>query len=482
MKRLLVTLLLFSHYAFHIPHSFGEQSSPNVLFIAIDDMNDWTTLFDESNPIRTPNLERLAERGTFFSKAYCNSPACNPSRSSVLSGVRPATSGVYANQSDWRKALNNVDIIPSHFKNNGYRTYASGKIFHHHGPQFHRYEAFDEHIVFPSSRPDMPMPTSGNLNGIKSWTAGDGSKGPISPNFDWGVYPPNPNNHIDNRTIAWATDKIESHSGDKPFFIATGIYRPHMPFYAPQEWYDAYPMGKLEMPEYKEDDLEDIPSAGRAMLHPPSRRFMSTFEKEKLRDAFIFDKAVRGYQAASSFADYQVGRLLDALDASGQADNTVIVLWSDHGFHVGEKNHWEKFVLYEKATRIPFIIVAPGYRSGQHCERPVSLIDLYPTLVDLCALPQPKHLEGQSLAPLLEKPKRKWDPVVMTYGEGNHAVRDDRYRYIRYQNGEEELYDTENDPSEWTNIAHRKGTRKIMDRMAKWMPETYAPEIGPAKK
>lgn len=481
MKRLILVLLVhLSPFIHH--HSFGAQDAPNVLFIAIDDLNDWTTLFDESNPIRTPNLQRLAERGTFFRKAYCNSPACNPSRSSVLSGVRPATSGVYANRSDWRKALAGVDILPAHFRSNGYRAYASGKIFHHHGPQFHQYEAFDEFSVFPSSRPDTPMPAVGNLNRIKSWTAGDGSKVPVSRNFDWGVYPPNADDHIDNRTVDWAIDRIESHGSGQPFFIATGIYRPHMPFYAPQEWYDAYPMGSLEMPQIRADDLEDIPQAGRAMLHPPGRKFMSTFEAEKLRDAFIFEKAVRGYQAAASFADYQVGRLLDALDQSGQADDTIIVLWSDHGFHVGEKNHWEKFVLYEKATRIPFIIAAPGYQAGQVSERPVSLIDLYPTLVELCGLPAPAHLEGQSLAPLLEKPKRKWDPVLMTYGEGNHAVRDDRYRYIRYREGEEELYDTENDPNEWTNIAHRKGTRKIMNRLAKWIPESHAPEIGPAQK
>ncbi len=486
MKPLLAALILLFSAFILLPSpapasqpSAVSSSNPNVLFIAIDDMNDWTTLFDKSNPIQTPNLERLAQRGTFFSKAYCNSPACNPSRASVLSGTRPSSNGVYANRSDWKKALPDTVILPQHFRNHGYLAYASGKIFHHHGTQFHKYEAFDEFVEFPSRQPDMPMPRDGNLNGIRSWTAPDGSKGPVSRNFDWGVYPKNPDNHIDNRTVNWAIQKIAS-SSKEPFFVATGIYRPHMPFYAPQEWYDRYPMGQLRMPERNDEDLEDLPDAARAMLHPPSRKFMSTFEQEKLRDAFIFEKAVRGYQAAASFADYQVGRLLDALDQSGKADNTIIALWSDHGFHLGEKEHWEKFVLYEKATRIPFIIVAPGHKAGQVCRRPVSLIDLYPTLTELCKLPGPTHLEGESLVPLLRKPKSKRDPVLITYGKGNHAVRSERYRYIRYANGEEELYDLENDPNEWSNIAYLKGTKGVMKQHAKWLPLENANEIGPA--
>jgi arylsulfatase A-like enzyme len=456
----------------------GTSRSPNVLFIAIDDMNDWTTLFDKANPIKTPNLERLAERGTFFARGYCNSPACNPSRASVLSGVRPSTSGVYNNSSNWNKAMPEVTILPQHFKNQGYQTYASGKIFHHHGTAFFRYEAFDEYLEFPTKQPDRPMPMDGNLNGIQQWTRPDGRKGKISLNFDWGVYPPDETFHIDNRTVDWAIDKIEN--TEAPFFIATGIFRPHMPFYAPQDWYDRYSMKDLVMPDLKEDDLADLPAAAKQML--TSRSFISTFRAEKARDAKIFDKAVRGYQAASSFADHNVGRLLDALDSSGKADTTVIVLWSDHGFHVGEKEHWEKFVLYEKATHIPYIIVAPGFNKGQVSYRPVTLVDLYPTLVELCGLPAPDHLEGESLVPLLKNPKAKKDPAIITYGQDNHAIRDDRYRYIRYADGGEELYDTENDPHEWNNLAQRTGSRKIMNELAKWLPDQNATPIESAKR
>ena len=199
------------------------------------------------------------------------------------------------------------------------------------------------------------------------------------------------------------------------------------------------------MPDLKEDDLDDLPAVAKQML--TSRSFISTFRAEESRDPKIFNKAVRGYQAASSFADYNVGRLIDALDASGKADNTIIVLWSDHGFHVGEKEHWEKFVLYEKATHIPYIVVAPGFKKSQVSYSPVTLIDLYPTLVELCGLPTPDHLKGESLVPLLQNPKVKKDPAIITYGQDNHAIRNDRYRYIRYADGEEELYDTENDPN-----------------------------------
>ena len=457
----------------------AKSPRPNVLFIAIDDMNDWTTLFDQSNPIKTPNLERLAKRGTFFARGYCNSPACNPSRASVLSGTRPSSNGAYGNRSDWKRALKGKTILPQHFKDHGYRTYASGKIFHHHGAAFYQYGAFDEFVKFPAGQPDRPMPKK-NLNGITQWTLPKGGKNKVSPNFDWGIYPENPAFHIDNRNVDWAIEKIEKDEG--PFFIATGIFRPHMPFYAPQKWFDQYPMQTLVMPKTKEDDLDDLPQEAEAMLHPPKRAFMSTFAAEKARDPTIFKKAVRAYQASSSFADHSLGRLIDALDKSGKADNTIIVLWSDHGYHLGEKEHWEKFVLYEKATHIPYIIVAPGFKKGQVSYKPVTLVDLYPTLTELCQLPAPDHLEGQSLTPLLKDPKAQRDPALITYGEGNHAIRNDRFRYIRYKNGDEELYDTENDPHEWNNLIDRRGARKVIKEMAKWLPERNAAEIGPAKR
>lgn len=453
---------------------------PNVLFIAIDDMNDWTTLFDPANPIRTPNLQRLAARGTFFARAYTASPACNPSRAALLTGVSTAASGVYGNQSDWRRALPDAVILPELFRRNGYQTWASGKIFHHHGTAFHAYEAFDDYLEFPVRTPDEPMPAA-NLNGVRHWTNPDQTPAPdVSPNFDWGVWPPDPADHIDNRTVGWAIDKLRVADDQTPFFLAVGIFRPHMPFFVPEPDLEAYRMDGLTLPELNKEDLWDLPDEAAAFLNQPGYRWMSTFLHESKRDSAIYQKAVRAYQASSTFADYQVGRLLDALDESGKAGSTLIVLWSDHGYHLGEKGHWEKFTLYEKATHVPLIIVAPNQRGRQVTHEPVSLLDLYPTLAELCDLPVPESVQGESLVALLRDPEApRAKPAVMTYGKGNHAVRDRRYRYIRYAGGAEELYATEADPNEWTNLADRPESRAVMNRLAQFLPETDADPIGP---
>jgi arylsulfatase A-like enzyme len=383
---------------------------------------------------------------------------------------------VYGNNTDWRKAIDWKLILPEYLKGNGYRTYASGKIFHHHGEAFQAYEAFTDYLPFPSITPDLPMPES-NLNGYQHWYSRLGEKRQISPNFDWGVWPKDPADHVDHRTVEWAIDQLSHAQG--PFFIATGIFRPHMPFFVPKEYLDQYPLDKLVLPEIRADDLNDLPAEATAFIKRPGWAWLSTMAHEKKRDPLTYEKAVQGYQASATFADHQLGRLLDALDRSGQAGKTIIILWSDHGYHLGEKEHWEKFILYEKTTHVPFIIVAPGYSAGQVSRRPVSLIDVYPTVAELCGLPAPSHLEGTSLVPLLKEPARIWHPALMTSDPGNHAVRSDRYRYIHYAQGAEELYDTENDSNEWQNIADQPGSRAIMDELARWLPKTNAHPVGP---
>ncbi len=458
--------------------STADRPVPNVLFIAIDDMNDWTTLFDPSNPIRVPNLEKLANRGTFFTQAYCNAPACNPSRASVLSGVRPSTSGVYGNASDWKTALKDVDLLPAHFRKNGYRTYCAGKIFHHHGSGFVDYTVFDEYLPFPADRPpDSPMP-EGNLNGVQYWYDEEGNKaGKISPNFDWGVWPKEPDNHIDNQTVKWAIDRMEDES-EAAFFMAVGIFRPHMPFFVPQSFLNIYPLDELQLPVVNPNDFEDLPQGAVDFIKKPRYKWMSTFRHEEKRDSLIFEEAVRAYQASATFADHQVGRLLEALDRSGHRDNTIVVLWSDHGYHLGEKDHWEKFVLYEKATHIPLIIAGPNLPGGQRISSPVSLIDLYPTLTDFCGLPRPNHLEGSSLLPFLGEPITSTSqPVLTTYGERNHAIRSDEYRYIRLADGSEELYHTAIDKHEWTNLAGEQEYQLIIDSLRKWLPAENASPV-----
>jgi arylsulfatase A-like enzyme len=243
-----------------------------------------------------------------------------------------------------------------------------------------------------------------------------------------------------------------------------------LPFYAPPETFKKYPFEDTTLPEMKEDDLDDVPAIGKKMAHREHFIFSNTTAKPE-NDPGSLKKMVQSYQASADFADQMVGRLLDKLDTTGQAGNTIIILWADHGYHLGDKESCVKFTLWEKANRVPFIIVAPGVtRPGSRCDRPVSLIDIYPTLVELAGLPQKKGLDGRSLVPLLKDPSRQWQPALMTMGRGNHAVRSDRWRYIRYSDGSEELYDHSRDPWEWTNLATQPEYAEVIDEHKKWLP------------
>lgn len=450
------------------PHSYPKTGAPklrlNVLFIAIDDLNDWIQLLDPGAPIKTPNINRLAERGILFTKAYCASAACNPSRTAVMTGLRPTTSGVYGNKTDWRKALPNAVTLPQHFMSHGYRAEGAGKIFHHHyGSAFHDKASFDDFLMMPDP-PDAPMPEK-KLNGLAKY----GSR-----NTDWGPWPADEVGAIDVRTANYVIKSLQK-KHDKPFFLAAGIFRPHMPFFAPQKYFKIYPHEKITMPKTFERDLDDLPSGAKTLLEPKKWFFSELMEIEKSSPG-TWEEAVRSYQASATFADAQVGRILDALDKSDYTDNTIIVLWSDHGYHLGEKEHWEKFALWEKANHVPFIIVAPGItRPGSLCKRSVSLIDIYPTLIELCRLKPISELDGISLIPLLKNPNVKWNrPALMTYMQGNHAVRDDRWRYIRYADGTEELYDHQKDPYEWHNVAANPKNTKTIDRLKQWLPNKEA--------
>lgn len=452
----------------------GKENNkhPNVLFIALDDLNDWTKVLDPKAPIRTPNIERLAKRGTLFTHAYCASAACNPSRTAIMTGLRPTTSGVYGNQTDWRKALPDAVTLPQHFMAHGYRAEGAGKIFHHHyGGAFHDQASFDDFLMMPNP-PDAPMPKK-KLNGLAKYG---------SPNTDWGPWPADEADAIDVRTADYVIRSLRK-KHTKPFFLAAGIFRPHMPFFAPQRFFDLYPANDVTMPEIMKGDIDDLPS-GASKLLTSKKWFFRELMKIEAKSPGTWKEAVRGYQASTTFADAQVGRILDALNNSDYADNTIIVLWSDHGYHLGEKEHWEKFALWEKTNHVPFIIVAPGVtRPGTRCEHPVSLIDMYPTLIELCDLKSKPELDGISLVPLLKNPDAEWSrPALMTYMRGNHAVRDRRWRYIRYKDGTEELYDHQNDPNEWANVAGDPKNKRIIDRLKQWLPATEAPPAPKMKR
>ena len=449
----------------HAQDSSARPKKPNVLFIAIDDLNDWTGMLGGHPQALTPNLDRLARRGVLFTNAHCAAPACNPSRAALMTGVPPYRSGVYRNNHPWRDALPAAVTIPQHFRAHGYAARGSGKIFH--GP-YPDPASWDEY--YPSLQkqmPSNPVPEGRPLNGI-----------PNARNFDWGPLDIEDDTMGDAKVAAWVREQLlKKH--DRAFFLACGFYRPHLPWFVPEKYFERFPLERIVLPEVKEDDLDDVPAAGRKMARPGR-------DHPRVLEHGQWKHAVRAYLASIAFTDAMLGTVLDALDRGPNAADTVVVLWTDHGWHLGEKKHWRKFTLWEEATRAPLIIVAPegtpglpeGTPRGARCARPVSLMDIYPTLISLCKLKPRPGIAGQCLLPLLKDPGAKWDgAALITYGRGNHAVRTERWRYIRYADGGEELYDHARDPREWTNLAADPRFKVQKRRLADRLPERDAPAV-----
>ena len=441
-----------------------STQKPNVLFITIDDMNDWTTVFDKNNPIKIPNIEKLADRGVFFSKAYCSSAACNPSRASVMTGTRPHKTGIYGNKSDWRGALPKIKTMQRHFKENGYFVCGSGKVFHHHKDwAYHDNASFHDYLMMSINE---PYPEE-KLNGLE-WYG--------SRNTDWGAWPDDIKKTADYRTAEYAINKLKQ-KYDQPFFLNVGIYKPHSPFFAPKEFFEKYPINGIEMPELKKDDCNDFPN-GAIELLKNSKWFWEGMIKAMDENPNAYREYVQAYQACATFADEMIGKIIDALDKSPNKDNTIIVLWSDHGFHLGEKEHFEKFALWEKTNHIPFIILAPGItKPGTVIGKPVDMTTIYPTLSELCGLEIPAHTDGFSLVPLLKDTSISIPPALMTYMKGNHAIRTESWRYIQYADGSEELYNHKNDPNEWFNVAGKEENRIVIETHKKFIPKNNAEQV-----
>jgi arylsulfatase A-like enzyme len=429
----------------------------NVLFIAVDDLNDWIGDLGGHPQSVTPNIDRLAQRGMLFTRAYCAAPACNPSRAALMTGIRPSTSGVYHNQDPWRQAMPDAVTLPQHFMAHGYTALGSGKIYHGRFPDPPSWNQY-----WPSqtdNRPGDPMPAKRPINGI-----------PKTAHFDWGPVDVGDSEMGDTLVVDWVIEQL-GRQYEKPFFLACGIFRPHLPWYVPRKYFDRFPVEDIQLPEILESDLDDVPEAGIRMARPEG-------DHAKVLKHNQWHKAVQGYLASIAYADAQIGRLLDALDRSAFAENTIVVFWTDHGWHLGEKKHWRKFALWEEATRTPLIFVAPGVQPGSRCDQPVGLIDIYPTLIDLCGLPQRDALEGVSLKPLLEDAKSAWErPALTTHGRENHALRTHQYRYIRYADGSEELYDHRADPAEWKNLAGDSRYDDVKRQLTRWLPKKNVPQM-----
>jgi len=448
-----------------------EPTKPSVVFLAVDDMKDWIgCLGGYEGTVRTPNIDRLAKRGMLFTNTHCVSPKCAPSRAAVMTGLRPSTTGLYDNGHWWLPNLPGVVTMPVHFRNHGYRVVGAGKIFHHTAGNNPPYQ-WDEFLRltfrndpwfrgvklnYPWSK-SGPYPKGFPFSGVRG----------LGHENDWGSLDIPDEDYDDTLSADFAVRFLQQKQ-DRPFFLACGLFRPHLPWYVPQKFFDLYPLDEIRLPQIRADDLDDVPAEGQRLAK--SRRG----DFETIRNADRWKHAIRAYLASISYADDQLGRVTEALDDSPHATNTVVVLWSDHGWHLGEKGHWHKSTLWEEATRVPLVISSPGHPPGV-CNRPVSLLDLYPTLNDLCGLQAVDSHDGISLAPLLRDPLAKWNrPAVIEFRRGNAAVRSDRYRYIRYRDGSEELYDHDCDPNEWTNLAASAEHAAVKRELAAWISKRWA--------
>jgi len=451
---------------------------PNVLFLAVDDMNDWTSVLKGyAGTVHTPNIERLAKTGVSFVNAQTASPVCCPSRAALMLGKRPSTTGIYNNGQWWRPHMPKAVSLPMAFRAHNYTAVGAGKIFHHtagNNPP-DQWDDF-QRLVFN----DDPWFRGAKLNYPWSKHTRNPDGYPFSSmkgtphEGDWGVLPGKPESEYDDARTADYAIRFLGRTHEKPFFLACGIFRPHLPWYAPRKYFDLYPLGEIKLPDVPADDLDDIPAEGRKLSKTRRADF------ERIKKAGKWQEAVQAYLASISFADAQLGRVLDALERSAHKNNTIIVFWSDHGWHLGEKNHWHKMTLWEEASRIPFIWAGPGISSGP-CTRPVDTLCIYPTLLELCGLPPRDDLDGVSIVPLLESPKAEWDrPAITEYRRGQCAVRSERYRYIRYSDGSEELYDHRKDPNEWTNVANDPGLTAVKAELSKWVTQDWAPH-APSK-
>ena len=439
-----------------------ETPRPNVLMIAVDDLNDWVGCMGGHANAKTPNIDRLASQGILFTNAHCQAPICGPSRASLFSGLLPSTSGIYGQISDNHlkdasPIAGQAILMPDYFEMHGYKTMACGKLFHG-GDKAKVFEHYGGQASFgpkPKKRFKYdPAWFPEKIGGTQT---------------DWGAFPDTDKEMPDSRIANYGVKRLgEAH--EKPFFLAVGFMRPHVPWYVPQKWFDIHPVDQVTLPPYLESDLDDVPELSRRVNELTAMPTTQWAIKQN-----EWKNIVQSYLACTTFVDAQIGKVLDALENSKYADNTIVILWSDHGYHIGEKNRFAKQALWDRANRVPMIIRTPKGLSGKECSVPVGLIDIYPTLLDLCGLPRNELNEGESITRLVTTPDAAWErAIVTTYGQNNHALQTQRHRFYRYEDGSMELYDHIDDPNEWHNLANKEEQKTLIESLSKRLPETSA--------
>lgn len=465
MKIFKIKVIIIFFIGFSLVNCKDEKTEPqpNVLFIAVDDMADWAGYLGHPDVI-TPNIDKLASRGIAFTAAQCSSPICGPSRAGIMTGMRAETTKVYSNVGNYSDYIPEAISLPEYFRLNGYYTMGAGKLIHPYNNVIPK--AFDEFgpgvgiVGTPFTDAELsvknfdPTYTVERLNITLPLNVISNMDRPENrwSTFDWGPLDITDDEMPDGQIANWAVAALQK-KFDKPFFIGAGFYKPHQPLFAPRKYFDMYDVDKISLPPTIEFDLDDVSDVSKtyALGTSTGGKHSTVVEYNQWRNGVL------GYLATITFVDAQIGKLLDALDSSPYADNTLIVFWSDHGWHLGEKEHWGKQSVWERSTQVPMIIIPPKNQKitgGQFRDAPVNLLDVYPTLVDLCGLPDNTMLEGRSLKPLLDNPNEEWKyPSVTTMGRETHSVRTEKWRYIQYFDGSEELYEIQKDPNEFENLS-----------------------------
>jgi len=457
----------------------------NVLYIVSDDLNNALGTYGHPQ-VKSPNLDRLAARGVRFDRAYCQFPLCNPSRASFLTGLRPDQTTVLDNARKFRDEIPNVVTMPQLFQKHGYFVARVGKLYHYGVPTQIGTDGLDDppswqEKVNPRGRDkdeeDLIFSlVKGQFGGTLSWLAADGTDA----------------EQTDGKGAAATIRLLEEHK-DQPFFIACGFYRPHTPYVAPKNYFAMFPLDGLKLAGGPANDREDIP-APALTVNPPHYGISEHLQRE----------ALQAYHAATTFMDAQLGLVLDALDRLKLSDKTVVVFHSDHGYHLGEHGMWQKQSLFEESARVPLVIAAPGQKAtGKSSARLAELIDVYPTVADLCGLPIPHWLPGKSLKPLLDDPQQSWKAAAITQvrrgGGGKkkqaaagatgpfagYSIRTERYRLTLWDDGQRgiELYDHDADPHEYTNLAKSPAHEKTVADLTKLLKDTLsaAPKVDALK-